>query len=243
MQRERSFMELALMVAMCVICACTSGCGASGDGVAGEATPSVALSTTTPAAVWTMPPWHPRTPIKHRTWTEAQKQEFRTQWLKHMAETQHVSNPPKVAFVRWIGNNDPIIPQCMTEHGFRSWELEDGGMASDPYPPSQESAYQLAEYICYSKYTIDPKFSQEWTNDQIGLVYDYWTEYYVPCLAAHGVTTDPAPSRQEFIATFHDVNKQTWWPIDSYAMIASKSKKDAVRKTCPQYPSDADMWG
>lgn len=60
-------------------------------------------------------------------------------------------------------------------------------------------------YVCQAQYPMDPGFAQDWTDEQLGIVYDYWEQYYIPCMEAHGHPVDDTdkPSRETYIAAFH----------------------------------------
>lgn len=92
-------------------------------------------------------------------------------------------------------------------------------------PESQEEALDLASYVCGAQYPLDPVFAQDWTQDQLRLAYDYWDQYCIPCMEAHGYTISRAdqPSRETYVAAFHTSERISWWPNSTSMELLSTS--------------------
>lgn len=79
--------------------------------------------------------------------------------------------------------------------------------------------------------------------DQLGMLWDYWTEAYLPCLSAHGasVQTD-YPTREAFIADFY--SEQRWWAENNIPLTEwGERKLTEVYKACPVYPPTEYFFG
>lgn len=122
---------------------------------------------------------------------------------------------------------------------------ETGGIAvPGGVPAAQEASWNLAMYTCESQYTPDPRYRQEWTPEQLGLLYDYWEQYFIPCLAAHGhpVDTTDRPSREAWVAAFPTVDRLPWYPPDTYFLL-NPEERDRLAGVCPPSPPDDVFYG
>jgi len=188
-------------------------------------------------------PWVPAHPIALTTMSEADAMDLRA---KHLAgEVQGLVDPPVVELVRWTTWADwgTTVAQCLQDAGFNVVGAGSTLLFPDSFAPAQQSAFNLAFYVCDSKYTLNPKYGQPLTADQLGLWYDYEVEWLVPCLASLGVTVSQPPTRETFIAhgLQHDI---TWSPSNEAdtAVQASPEKETVMYETCPTYPLQY-MWG
>lgn len=64
-------------------------------------------------------------------------------------------------------------------------------MASYGFPGGilrrSRQAFNAAAYTCEARHTLDPVFQQEWNDEQqLGLIFDYWAQYFLPCMDAQG---------------------------------------------------------
>lgn len=184
--------------------------------------------------------WHPKSPITHVKLSESEKRRLRDQYLKALAKVSKIRNPPRVELVRWATIDDvgPVLAECYTDSGFPSKAAigvpgvePEGGVA-----PDQLSAFNLVDYRCQGQYTLDPTYTRDWTDEQKGLVYDYYVEFLVPCLTGVGYTFDPAPSRAVFVAKFPSVD---WNP----SLKVQSSITAEQNEQCPLRPPSEDMYG
>ena len=149
---------------------------------------------------WDPKSWEPTVHVSQVRLSAADREQWRTEYLAGMARDLDGS-APNVALERWVHPRaewDSVMSGCMTDSGF-ALEVEDGSISypAGPPPADQLSAWDLAWYECNARFTPDPDYSQDWTQEQIGLVYDYWDQYFIPCMEAHGVPVNRAnqPSR------------------------------------------------
>lgn len=133
---------------------------------------------------------------------------------------------------------------CLRDAGFNA--VGAGTMIEYPdgIGPSQQTAFQLADYECTAKYTLHPKFTQPYTEEQFGLLYDYWTEWLVPCLNELGIESVSAPTRETFVARAVQ-GSLAWDPFGAAeaSFSSSPEKNVELRDRCPAYPAVEHMWG
>ncbi len=183
------------------------------------------------------------------SFTDAEREEYRQESLARFAEQAGLTDPPEgVEVIAWTQGkveNGEALAECLQEAGFPAVSNASGGIIFDPgVPESQVKALDLADYICQGKYPLDPVYAQEWTQDQLRLVYDYWDEYFIPCMEAHGhpIDTGDQPSREAYVAAFHTPDRISWWPNDAFRALPLEEQKSLAR-SCPPYPPDEAMYG
>jgi len=174
--------------------------------------------------------------------------EQRADDLKSEASIDGLVDPPVVDLVRWTSYFDwgQTVAQCLRDAGFNARGA--GGVISYPdgIPASQNMAFSLAFYVCNSKYSLNPTYSQTLTADQWGLSYDYDVEWLVPCLAAFGVTASDPPTRETFIATALQQGSPTWMPwSEGQRVYSEKTWQEEMNfmETCPADPPNEFLWG
>lgn len=196
--------------------------------------------------MWDALDWVPTVEIVPIVMSEAEKEEFRTAWLASRAEDIGLAPVPDIPRERWVSGVDfgESVGSCLAEAGFEGvWDGRYGFEFPQGIAASQDLAFERASYECDARFSIDPVFMQEWSSDQIGLLYDYWEEFYVPCLAAHGVGVDmSAPSREAYVAAFHTPERISWWPEEALASV-SAGKRESVSQVCDPYPPDDVFYG
>lgn len=198
------------------------------------------------AGEWDPRSWEPTERIDRVNMTEAEREVFWEDNVARQAQGLGV-DAPEVERVAWMGSRQEAaeaVASCLRESGFPEARLDvDGAIVLDNLPESQVQAYDLALFVCDARYPIDPEISQDWSRAQVGLVYDYWDEYFIPCMAAHGypVDTSGQPSREAFVSEFYS-GARAWWATDRYDALPEEDRASLVR-VCPPYPSDSVLYG
>lgn len=195
---------------------------------------------------WDPNQWDPTVRISLRKVSETERAQWREDYLAQNARDLD-GPPPTVQLERWVhphSEHDEVLTRCMTESGFPV-EVDAGGIdypAGSP-PAEQQSAWSLAWYVCNARFTPDPDYMQDWTEAQIGLVYDYWEQYFIPCMAAHGypISTATMPSRETYIATFFTLER-TWWPNETLLGL-QRSERERLEPVCSPYPPSETFFG
>lgn len=232
---------VSLGLALLVVAGCSSHAGQEPD----------STSTGTSVQDWDPKNWEPTVQITRPVISNEEREDIRNE-----VAMQHVSDPdlrkslPAVAVVSYMDSfreQEKKQAECMTNAGFSAKALESGGISYGNYPPSQEKAFQLASYTCQMQYPFDPALSRDWTPEQIGLVYDYWNEYMIPCLESHGHKVDVStrPSRESYIQNFFapDGSGRKWYPTGIQASLENEGGHDDVVKACPALPPSDVMYG
>lgn len=222
------------------------GCAAGGSdsGSAGATSHGTAVAQ---ASEWDPNTWKAKIKISPRYHTEEEKLAFREKWLKRHADYWGIEDPPNVPLVEWQESSeeeDRKMAECLTSKGFGFHVTPKGGIASDgSIPESQEQAYQLASYECYAMYFLNPEFLTDWSEEQLRVVWDYWDEYYIPCLAAHGYKVDISerPARETYVAKFHTDPEHRWWPNNGGSLEFQIPVE--VWKVCPSDPPATELYG
>ncbi len=68
------------------------------------------------------------------------------------------------------------------------------------------------------------------TVEQRGYLYDYQTQFVIPCIEAHGAHATTPPSKDDFVSTWPN---QEWWP--SAARSETGIDYDAIDDACPGF--------
>ncbi|MDE1564666.1 hypothetical protein ACXITP_01760 [Actinotignum sanguinis] len=229
---------VALMVA--------GGCGTSSsdsESVGKSGNQAAAAST----SEWDPNTWKAKIKISPHYHTEEEKLAFRTQWLKRHAEFLEIETPPDIPLVEWqesLELMDNKNAECFRERGFSAHAIPRGGVIFNPtIPESQYEAYKIAAYECQAMYFPNPEFLTDWSEDQLRVIWDYWDEYYIPCLAAHGLTVDTSerPARETYVATFYTDAEHRWFPSNDGALLTQIPPD--VWKTCPKTPPASQFYG
>lgn len=73
--------------------------------------------------------------------------------------------------------------------------------------------------------------------------WDYWNEYYIPCLVAHGLTVDISerPARETYVANFNTDPERRWWPDNGGSLLLQIPPE--VWKACPNIPPASELYG
>lgn len=111
---------------------------------------------------------------------------------------------PDVAFVHWTARAEHFdlesdINRCLTAAGARlslgaSAEGHPNGLdATYPMGPTAATAVYACQFLAYPDQPLDASAGASW-------LWDYATEFLVPCLEAHGASQDPLPTREEQVA-------------------------------------------
>ena len=218
--------------------------------VEGPATPSTAMDAagTSAGARWDPNAWVPTVRVTPVVYSDMEREQHWNEMVVRYAAESGLDSPPPVHLVTWTETpreNSTLVARCLQEHGFPAIADPLGGVAFDPgVPEAQDEALNQALYICNLQYPLDPAKTLDWSEDQLHLVYDYWDEYYIPCMEAHGhpVDTTNRPSREAFIGAFHTSERYDWWPSEGFQNLP-RADQEKLIGTCPPYPPDAAMYG
>ena len=192
-----------------------------------------------------MAPWTPSYTITVPSMSDEEALSLRADDLASLAASYELSDPPQVELVRWTTMTDygPTKASCLQDAGFHAIGVGDLVMYPDGISESQVSAWHAADYECEAKYSLNPKYTQPYTEAQWGILYDYWTQWLVPCEESLGLTPDAPPTRETFVAQGLQ-GKWAWNPATQLNSVVQGSEEKTVQmqQTCPVYPTQY-MWG
>lgn len=186
---------------------------------------------TPPAPVPTRVSW---TPSQHFSLPDMPPEEAarnRVKYLDRLSEGMVPKPTSTPALVRWIvpEENGEIQAKCLNELGWAVRPSADGTGVEATVPPDQDGAYEAARFDCSAKYTIDTRLlsAMKASNPALrGRIWDYYSEFLVGCLKAHGYeSTRSLPSRESFTAGE---------PWDGYPIVRDRGAAAELAASCPR---------
>lgn len=216
-----------------------------------EATPSLA-SSSPGLAIVSWREWEPQTVVTPRSYTEEQALSLRQEALERERPAA-AAGLPVPDLVAW-SRSDEEIAACMTEEGFPTRVIDpSGGLDSDEPNPSQRDQQEVAWWTCWARYTHEPEQLAPRTSDYHRVLYEYYTSYYLPCLAREGLVLPTAgiPSKEAWVASVQaDGGEGTWMPTTDWPEDVRRAwgrmtpeRQDAVMQTCPAGPPLRALFG
>lgn len=196
--------------------------------------------------------WAPTVRIPVRHYSDEEAADIRLSYLRRNAaaflDDAQVEQVLATPLERWVGadEQDRVVQACVGDQGFEVEIGSGGGLQWEGLPDSQRDAFFLAFWICHARFTEEPKYMVDLTADQYGVLYDYWTQFYVPCLAATaGLDAPEPPSRDVFVAQILDESTRdgAWTPMPDAAQFDTAEAYDAFTAACPQMPPAGDLYG
>ncbi|UOE42828.1 hypothetical protein [Agromyces larvae] len=146
---------------------------------------------------------------------------------------------PEVRLVRYVTpESAPAeLAGCLVDEGFPDAEIRaDGNLETGPMSVAQQQAYAVGLWKCSAMFPYDPAFNQKLTEQQIGRIYEYYTQELTDCLDREGYMVEEPPSEASFIEGYYS-EPELWSP---YARLAISSESESMRlhRECPAMPAD-----
>lgn len=159
--------------------------------------------------------------------------------LADLANSLGVETPPDVPVVREISATEwtAVLEECMTEAGFPPVRESAGDVLEWEPTEDQQDAFLLSRYTCSAQYpivdTVEP-----FGSDELGILYDYWTDKTIPCLAELGYRVSDMPSREAFMGGAIWDPRQSTYAAVSQDVAAGKwsSEEEVYSVACPTDP-------
>lgn len=193
---------------------------------------------------WNPESWKPHSTFKRPHYTEAERLRNRQAQLDKYVQLG--ATPKDLSVVRWVNAIEfaEIKANELNKYGIKAIVDETGGLSYIPgIPESQQELLNQINYDLYSQYPIDPIYTTDFTEEQLGMLWDYWSEYYIPCMNAQGITLEQSPvSRETFISTFLLPNSERWWPIHAGQSLAPETRSK-ISRICPPFPAPKYLYG
>ena len=167
----------------------------------------------------------PNAPTSEAEW------QLHAERLRDLAVTFGVAEPEPVEVVRWVMPEeiDEALESCVNEKGFSA----EGGLFGADSPPEQASALNQAMYECLAAYPPIAKYNAPYTEEQIGIIYDWTVEVEIPCLEAQGYEIAGTPSRLTFISDYQ--GGEQFFPFSQLPPL-SNEEFAKLEEVCPQMP-------
>lgn len=217
-----------------------------GTGASSTTSPGAAGGATSESGTWDPNSWRPQVQVVAPTFSDAELAAFHTESMDHAAQQQDLESAPEVSLIRWsMGTREysANMAACLQEEGFPAVLDGDQYYFEPGVPAAQQAALDYASYVCDGQYMLHPKYNG-WSDEHVGIVYDYWVEYYIPCMRAHGhdIQDDDRPSREAYVNAFHTSERISWWPNEKSQMLPMDERQpmDAI---CPGLPPDDVLFG
>lgn len=235
-------MTLSRVLPRALICtaataALLSGCAAS---------PSSQTPTSSMAEEWDAAAWVPPHPVQRQPSTAQEREESREKQLARIANPTNATPRPAV---RWVTPAEfgEIMAKRLAEVGITA-EAGDGGVSfPDGIDEPLEPLLDSVTFEVTAEYPIDPEYLRPLNQEQLGLLWDYWTGYFLPCANAHGAPPiQPSPTRQYFVANYYSVfitDPESWLPPDNLMLLMEFSDYQELSKFCPDHPPSKHLYG
>ncbi|MFZ1412502.1 MAG: hypothetical protein WAS07_13705 [Micropruina sp.] len=189
--------------------------------------------TPTPT-VWDPMAWKPPSPIAVPTMTDEERASRRLADLQEFATLHRIKPTRTPPLERWTLPDDQAVPvsACLRDSGWTAKAVPNGHLQTE-VEEGQRSAQKLAQYDCMARFSIDPRFMIQPTQQMYVAVWTYFKDYGIPCLARFGIAPDhPLPTRETFVAT-----NGLWGLYPTNAEVPAE-----VQAVCPQLPPTRAMF-
>ena len=141
---------------------------------------------------------------------------------------------PAVDFEHYADDDEFIDQQiaCLRDLGITvdvgtTSDGQVGGYSMNPASGEEEAA-MIGHWSCEVRYPQHPRPPA--TPEQLGYLYDYFTQFVVPCLEAHGQPQTVPLTRVEFIANWPN---QNWFPSSNQGVPDGEATDAACPSTMP----------
>lgn len=233
----RNGRRLAALAAIVASTALLSGCSAT----EGNSTTNPPVSA---ASQWDPESWKPHSTFKRPQYTEDEKFQSRQSQLDQYVRMG--ATPRDFPINRWVTKWEfaDIMVDELGKHGIGAVANSTGGLYFVPgVPEAQEAVLNQIYYDTYSQFPIEPIYVTDFLPEQLGMLWDYWTEYYVPCMTAQGFKVEHSPvSRETFISSFFLPGTEHWWPASASSM-PNLDRQLELERICPPLPAAKYFYG
>lgn len=246
----RRALPATVLAAACALAGCGSGSGTGASSTAEATTPAPAATYSTQ----TYQQWEAQTHVTPREYSDSEAADLRAEWLDG-ARHGAAEDLPTPDLIAWSDPGDwSRIATCITEAGFPTEVASAaGGITANGVPSSQESAHDIAVWTCMAQYTPAPAALAPWGEDQLRVEYEYYTTYYLDCMASLGVDLDRSsiPSEDVWVAqaqsgdstTLWLPGDETTWSAAAKAAASSSGVREKMDWVCPPTPPAHAVFG
>lgn len=248
-------LSLAL-VACCVLA--VAGCGSAGAGddlgaevVTQEATAATAApvlpSEAEALARWRA--WEPTTKVVAREYSEDEAARMRLEWLE-ANRPDAAAGLPVPELVAWSEVDNEPVAACMREAGFNTVQYDpSGSLVTDDVSGAQGQREEVVWWECSARYTIPPARMEIGREDSERVLYEYYRDFYLDCVAGLGVELprSDVPSQEEWLAKTADGRTDVWdpttWSHAPGSAMPQALTRDLADRLCPPLPPPVALYG
>ena len=233
----------AAMTALAALSGCTGASTGAGDATATpEPTDAAAQVVSIPMPEFA--PWPASDPFTEADIEAARIAEADRDWQGVLGSYPDAVRP-EVVFEAYVTdeNRVDVMRACYEAAGL---PIDEGRTGTDPDSPVDAigtSTTTVEEAIAAHSCRVahpNKRTSGPPNAEQLGWIYDYLTEYYVPCFEANDIVVPTAPSRDEFVANWPN---QGWFPSNGdHPMAMDAEWSAAISEACVD-PDTAIMTG
>lgn len=164
-------------------------------------------------------------PLSNDEMAEIRQHESDAHW-DYVVGTHPGTPRPGVAFVEYVTGQtaDLVRSRCMLREGF---DLD--APFEETQDPTEVADFELAIYVCATRYPFDPQESGYLSGAQARFAYEYLTTRIVPCLRTLGYIVPPPPPEDEFVAN----HGSGWTPYLSLDPQTVREDIDFIDFHCP----------
>lgn len=246
-----------LLVSGLSIAGCASTNATSGDGAATNDVSPVSSSSSSSARNDREYPdleaWAPTTTVTPQDLSAEEAEQLRLAALERDREWMGAADleVPNVIAVMHGVDRDEAIAQCLSDQGFLAEPSITGGVAGTDFVEGQQEALLRANWICNGKFPLPASHYVPFDASQLAVLYEYWTEFYLPCAQAHGleIDTSAVPTRESFVS--RGLAGDFWAPSELVfqadpAQILTNPETDTGKvfyARCPHDPPSQYLYG
>jgi hypothetical protein len=160
------------------------------------------------------------------------------EWKSFLADRFRLENPPQdVEFERYTSPDEyaAVMVPCLTEQGIPARSLPDGGVTIGEMPEDQWILANEAMYRCLVRFPTHPRYTEPPTEDQIRLIYEYWTGELAECLENEGYPVSQPPTFPVFLASYGASGVEQWHPYpEDDPRLQDPDEWYRLNEVCPQ---------
>ena len=162
---------------------------------------------------------------------------------------------PKPEIIRWTGYEEflPVMVECLQEAGWRVRLVDGGFMGPEGVGVEQTPAFHVSRVVCDFQYPRDPRYAGILDADQNGVVYDYLTQWWIPCMHAKGFSElGNPPTREGYVAgekepiPGNSAETASWEPFLHWRFSIHKGddspEVQEILADCPRRPPSQALW-
>ncbi len=145
-------------------------------------------------------------------------------------------SPDEVGFIRGA---------CLQHRGI---DVTIGADGSSLYfqgiPEEQQQRVQEEDAICTALYPLDDSYSGVLDDEELGRLYDYYTEWLMPCLETEGYSGFDPPSLGTYVESYG--TESEWMPYTDIIYLVdamTEGKRQGLFEACPQTPPADVLFG